>query len=250
MAAFIVKRPLLWYNLTTMKNNTTSVNYITPYQLKIPMDVSIIIPVDDPVYTFNEVMNHIDLSKYFAEKGCRIGRPRCDSIKLLKIILFAFMEGGYETLRQLEKMCKTDIRYMWILDGMKAPSFMTFCNFINEELTEKIEDIFQEINRYIFDKEEVDLTHVYIDGTKIEANANRYSWVWKKSCMTNIPKIFEKVSKLLEKINKEIFVYYGVKAEIREEYAIEYIEDILQKYEKITGICKDEFVSGKGRKEE
>ena len=235
----------MWYNLIMAKQLNYQ-EYCTPYQMKLPLEISKIIEISDPVYSFSEIVDHIDLSKYFAEKGCRIGRPRCDSIKLLKIILFAFMEGGYETLRQLEKMCKTDIRYMWILDGMKAPSFMTFCNFINEELTEKIEDIFQEINRYIFDKEEVDLTHVYIDGTKIEANANRYSWVWKKSCMTNIPKIFEKVSKLLEKINKEIFVYYGVKAEIREEYAIEYIEDILQKYEKITGICKDEFVSGKG----
>lgn len=214
--------------------------------MKLPLEISKIIEISDPVYSFSEIVDHIDLSKYFAGKGCRTGRPRCDSIKLLKVILFAFMEGGYETLRQLEKMCKTDIRYMWILDGMKAPSFMTFCNFINEELTEKIEEIFKEINEYLFAKEEVDLEHIYIDGTKIEANANRYSWVWKKSCMKSIPKVFEKISRIFEKMNSETFAYYGIKAEIREEYAIEYVEEILREYAKASGLVESNFVYGKG----
>ena len=67
-----------------------------------------------------------------------MGRPRCDAVKLLKIILFAFMELGYVSLRMLEKLCKTDIRYMWLPDEMKAPSFMTFGNFINDELKASI----------------------------------------------------------------------------------------------------------------
>ena len=76
------------------------------------------------------------------------------------------MEGGYESLRQLEKLCKTDIRYLWILDGMKAPSFATFGNFIREDLKGSIDQIFIEINQTIFESEGVDLNHVYIDGTK------------------------------------------------------------------------------------
>jgi len=199
-----------WYNLTEMKNHTTEV-YYTPYQLKLPLEISLIIDADDPVYTFSEVMDHIDLSKYFAEKGCKMGRPRCDAVKLLKIILFAFMEHGYISLRKLAKLCKTDIRYMWLLDGMKAPSFMTFSNFINNELKDSIEDIFREINAYIFAKESVDTSHVYIDGTKIEANANRYTWVWKKSCLKNRSKVYEKLTVLIQKINNEVLFYLGVK---------------------------------------
>ena len=66
-----------------------------------------ILEISDPVYTFTEVMDHIDLKKYFAKEGYRgTGRPRCDCVKMLKVILFAFMEGGYESLRQLEKLCK------------------------------------------------------------------------------------------------------------------------------------------------
>ena len=55
-------------------------------------------------------MDHIDLSKYFVEaKGYKTGRPKCDAEKLLKVILFAFMERGFCSLREIEKLCKTDI---------------------------------------------------------------------------------------------------------------------------------------------
>jgi len=62
---------------------------------------------------------------------------------------------------------------MRLLDEMKAPSFMTFGSFINNELKGSIEYIFGEINGYIFAKDNADTSHVYIDGAKIEAKANR-----------------------------------------------------------------------------
>ena len=65
-----------------------------------------------------------------------------------------------------------DIRFIWLRDDMKATSYATMCDFINQELRCSLEEIVQEINSYIFNKEHVDLEHVYIDGTKIEANAN------------------------------------------------------------------------------
>ncbi|WP_261291857.1 transposase, partial [Roseburia faecis] len=95
-------------------------------QLKLPLEIEKLIDISDPVYTFCEVMDHIDLSRYFVEKGYKTGRPRCDVQKLLKVILFAFMENGICSLREIEKLCRNDIRYMYLLDGMKTPSFATF----------------------------------------------------------------------------------------------------------------------------
>ena len=92
-------------------------------QLKLPLEIEKLIDISDPVYTFCEVMDHIDLSRYFVEKGYKTGRPRCDAQKLLKVILFAFMENGICSLREIEKLCRNDIRYMYLLDGMKTPSF-------------------------------------------------------------------------------------------------------------------------------
>ena len=201
-----------------MTNNQINQVHFTPIQMKFPVDLEKIIEISDPIYTFNEIMNEVDLRKYLVVKGNKVGRPRLDSIKLLKIILFAFMEFGYVSLRRIEALCKTDIRFIWLLDGMEAPSFMTIANFINEFLIDTIENIFNEINSYIFEKENVDLNHVYIDGTKLEANANKYSWVWKKSCITNRNKMFLRITRLIEEINNSDLIYLNVEIGTRQEY--------------------------------
>ena len=219
--------------------------YNTPYQLKLPLEIEKIIEISDPVYTFCEVLNQIDLKRYLVIKENRTGRKRFDSETLLKVILFAFMEHGYVSVREIEKLCKTDIRFMWLLQDNDAPSFMTIDNFMNHCLSESIGDIFIEINKYIFEQENVDLNHVYIDGTKLVANANKYSWVWKKNSIKNRKKSFDKITALLEEINQEI-MYQGVRFDIRTEYAIEYLEQITEQYIKLTGINPSLIVRGRG----
>ena len=228
-------------------NQNTNDNY-TARQLKLPLEIEKLIDISDPVYTFCEVMDHIDLSKYFVVKGYKTGRPRCDQQKLLKVILFAFMENGISSLRDIEKLCRNDIRYLYLLDGMKAPSFATFGNFIRNELTDSIEQIFLDVNAYIFQQDHVDLEHTYIDGTKIEANANRYTWVWKKSCTKNRSKVFEKISMLIDAMNQEVLGYFNLKLEKREEYAIDYVSKLLELYKKGTGLDESTFVSGCGHR--
>lgn len=231
--------------IRVMKNQPQE--YYTPYQLKFPIEIEKIIETSDPVYTFCEVMNHIDLNKYLTIKERRTGRPRYDEKTLLKVILFAFMENGYESLRRIEKLCKTDIRFMWLLQENPPPSHMTIDNFMNKTLTESIENIFADMNAYIFKVENVDTDHVYIDGTKIEANANKYSWVWKKSCKKNLQKIFPKITELLIQMNERIYTF-GVKFGIREEYAVEYLEQIQQEFVKICGFEPDAVVRGRGHR--
>ena len=226
----------------------TNDNYTTR-QLKLPLEIEKLIDIADPVYTFCEVVDHIDLTPYFVDdKDYKTGRPRCDAQKLLKVILFAFMEHGIRSLRDIEKLCRNDIRFMYLLDGMKAPSFATFGNFIRNELTTSIEFIFNDINHYIFETEQVDLQHTYIDGTKLEANANRYTWVWKKSCLKNREKVFEKVSILIDAMNAEVLGYLGVKFEKRDDYAIEYVEELLEKYRMATTLDINSFVTGRGHR--
>ena len=192
--------------------NNTNDKY-TIRQLKLPLEIEKIIDISDPVYTFCEVMEH-----------------------------------GVSSLRNIEKFCKNDIRFMYLLDEMKAPSFVTIGNFIRDELTVSVEHIFKDINQYIFDKEQVDLEHTYIDGTKIEANANRYTWVWKKSCIRNREKVFEKISALIDMMNTEVLNYQGIKFEKREEYAIDYVEGLLERYRQITNLDVSKFVTGRGHR--
>ena len=215
----------------------------------MPVDLERIIEISDPVYTFNEVMDHMDLNQYIAEeKDCNTGRPQYDPIKLLKVILFAFMEFGYCSVRMIKKLCKTDIRFLWLLDDEPAPSHMTISNFINHKLKYRIEEILAEINRYIFEKEQVDLEHVYLDGTKLEANARKYSWVWKKGSIHSRNNVFSKLNALLTEINESILTAYRVKYELRQEYAIEYVEYVLESFLETVGLKCEDFVHGKGNR--
>ena len=94
---------------------------------------------------------------------------------------------------------------------MKAPSFATIGNFIKENLTNSLEDIFAEINKVIFQKEKVDLDHTYIDGTKIEANANKYTFVWKKTVTKNQAKLLQKLADFVAECEQlyDLRIVYG-----------------------------------------
>ena len=115
--------------------NKPNGNY-TARQLKLPLEIEKLINISDPVDTFCEVMNH-----------------------------------GFCSLREIEKLCRTDIRYMYLLDEMKAPSFATFGNFIRNELTDTIEQIFADGNKriaatmflYFLDKNGI----LFADGNKL-----------------------------------------------------------------------------------
>ena len=207
-----------------------------------------IIKISDPVYSFSEVMDHIDLQKYFVEKGHETGRPRYDREKLLKIVLFAFMEFGYCSVRFIGKLCETDIRFIWLLDEMPAPSHMTISSFIKNELSVSLDEIFNEINRYIFEQEQVDLNHVYIDGTKIEANANKYTWTWKNSCIHSRNNVFSKLHGLLKEMNEFMHLWRSAEFELRQEYTIEYVEYILCTFLDTAGMTEENFVHGKGKR--
>ena len=118
---------------------------------------------------------------------------------MLKTVLFGFMTSGYCSLRELEDNCKVNIRFMYLMDH-QTPSYRTFGYFINEILQDKIENIFNDINHAIFNDEHVDLQHLYIDGSKFEANANKYTWVWKKATEKFRYKLYEKSLRRLRRL--------------------------------------------------
>lgn len=228
--------------------NTTDMNY-TPIQLKLPVDLERIIKTNDAVYSFSEVMEHIDLQKYFVErKGHETGRPGYDREKLLKIVLFAYMDFGFCSTRFIKKLCETDIRFLWLWDEKEAPSHTTINDFIRFELAMSLDEIFDDINRYIVARMNVDLDHVYLDGTKLEANANKYSWIWKKSCIKSRNKVFGKLTALLPQLNEYMAIYKRAVFDIREEYSAAYVRYILDTFLDAVGMKTKDFVQGKGKR--
>lgn len=92
-----------------------------------------------------------------------------------------------------------------------TPSYRSFCYFINEELSGSVQDIFKDLMVYIGEKEGADFQHLYIDGSKFETNANKYTWEWKKATEKSRYRLFAKITKLLDEINQNL-MYTGVKS--------------------------------------
>ena len=119
---------------------------------------------------------------------------------------------------------------MYLLDDCKAPSYSTISRFM-VKCTPIIQDIFNEISHIIMTKNSIDSENIYIDGTKIEAYANKYTFVWKKAVLKNY-------EKLIKKIN---FVYGKGKKKSKEQKFLETTKDYIDKlseYEEHLDICK------------
>jgi len=229
-----------------MKNYLTTNRYCSPKQGRFPVFLTDLLDVFDPVRQFDALMEEVEIDKYLKNKTYRTGRKGYNSVDLLKTILFAFMDNGYASLRTIEDNCKVNVRYMYLMN-YEQPTYHTFSNFINNVLSENIEEIFNAINAKIFEKEGVDLEHIYIDGSKFEANANKYTWVWKKATEKSRYRLYEKITKLIEEINEELS-FVGLKLEINVEYSPEYLELLIEQYKEIFDIDETKFVYGKGHR--
>ena len=226
-----------------MKNSTTK--YSTPKQAVLPMLIQDYLDICDPVLTFDRFLEEINLEKYLENIPKHYtGRLRYNPVSMLKTVLFGFMTNGYISLRELEDNCKVNLRFMYLMDH-ETPSYLTFGYFINEVLSEKIEDIFADINARIFEEEHVDLQHLYIDGSKFEANANKYSWVWRKATEKSRYRLFDKITALFEEINEELS-YSGLKLDINTEYVPEYVREAAERYAEIWQLNQAAFVYGRG----
>lgn len=105
------------------------------------------------------------------------GRPPYDPARMFATVLYGFAMGS-PTLRQLEESCRYDLRFMYLMGG-KTPSYASFCNFINKVIKPHAEEVFTLVTDAIRRKFGLSFDDCYIDGTKMEADANKYKFVWK-----------------------------------------------------------------------
>jgi transposase len=221
-----------------------TVNYTTN-QLVLPIEIGIQLEENSEVYTYLELMKGIDLKKYFDSPETK-GRNRKNRVQILNAILFGFMVDVRST-RKIESACKNDIRFMYLLGEMNSPSH-TLINDVMNEIKDKLDYLLLEINQEIMKREDLELEYLYIDGTKIEADANKYTFVWRKSIIKYQSKLYEKITKELPILN-EIFKQYGYKRiPKKDKYLGQEIEKTAQRLLGISNHLKIEFVYGKGKR--
>ena len=177
------------------------------YQLKLPLKLETIIPKNDSVRLLSQFVEEMDLTDLYSTYD-RINSlsPRT----LLKIVLYSYMNGDYSS-RSMELNCKRDINFMFLLEGHSAPDHATLAGFRSIHFAPCSKRILAEVSNILFDLGEISGETIFIDGTKIEANANKYTFVWKKAVTKNQAKLLIKLADFVAECEQlyDIKIVYG-----------------------------------------
>ena len=183
-----------------MPENLHFRSYDPDQTLLFPQRIDRDIPKDDPVRILKSVIESLDLSgfkKLYHERGRSPYHPKM----MLMVILYSYMNNVY-SCRKIEKLLYRDIYYIW-LSGYQKPDFATINRFRNRVKNE-IRHIFTLLVLILVEKGFVTLEVEYLDGTKIESKANKYTFVWRKIVERNREKLLEKIRVLLQQINEQM----------------------------------------------
>jgi transposase len=175
-------------------------SYITNQMVLFPQRIDVDIAENDPVRIINAVVEELNLEnfrKLYKERGRSPYNPKM----LLKVIIYAYMNNVY-SCRKIEKLLLRDIHFIW-LAGYNKPDFITINRFRNR-VKDEINNVFTQLVLILASRGFVSLDVEYIDGTKIESKANKYTFVWRKTVVGNRNKLMDKIKVLLEQIDETI----------------------------------------------
>ena len=158
------------------------------------------IAADDPVRLLSAVIDNLDISgirRLYRYRGRSPYHPKM----LLKVVLYAYMNNIY-SCRKIESSLRRDVHFIW-LAGYEQPDFITINRFRNR-VKDEINKVFTQLVLLLNAKGLVTLDVEYIDGTKIESKANKYTFVWRKTVERNRARLMEKIRVLLSQVDDAI----------------------------------------------
>ena len=166
-----------------------------------PVYLSDMVPAEHPARVVDAVVDSLDISEI--ERGYKGGgtssyEPRA----MLKVIFYSYLDNVYSG-RQMERLWRENIIYMW-LGGTLIPDFRTINNFRSRRLVGTFESLFTQVVMLLHEEGLVSLKVQYVDGTKIESAANKYTFVWKKATETNKAKLEKNVLAVLKEAEKAL----------------------------------------------
>ncbi|MDO0136865.1 IS1182 family transposase [Clostridioides difficile] len=212
------------------------------YQFKLPLNIDYIIPKDDSVRLLSQIIEEMNLEKLYKTYS-RIRGNGVTPRQLLKIIIYANMNCIYSS-RKIEQACKRDINFMYLLGGASAPDHSTIARFRSIHFSQVSKNLLAQFTNFLGDNKEISKDALFIDGTKIESSANRYTFVWKKSINKNMVKMMNDISDFILKCE----IDFGIKIIYRNKIKIYHLKKLLKKLKKISKESNITFVHGKGKK--
>ena len=212
------------------------------HQIKLPLDIEISIPSDDPVRLVSAFVEEMDLSDLYKTYD-RIRKNQASPRQMLKIVIYAAMNRIYSS-RDIESSCKRDINFMYLLEGVSAPDHSTIARFISMHLSRCAKQVMAQVGTILLDLGEISGENIFIDGTKIESVANKYTFVWKKAVNKSMAKLVDKVCLFCAECEE----LYGIKVVYDEQISLHTLKRLRKKLYKIKDDEGIEFVQGSGKR--
>lgn len=213
------------------------------FQLVMPLDCEVKIEKNAPVRLLNAVMERMNYSKLNAAYS-RLGRIEYSPKILLKIMVYGYMRKQISS-RALEACCRENLHFIYLLEGQRAPDHNTINRFRKNILTQEAgQDILRQLVVLLHERGLLSFEAAFVDGTKIEANANKYSFVWKKATVKKADKLLKRIHEELPAKLKEV----GIRFHVPEKIAVRQLKKLRKRIHvriEADGIA---FVSGKGKR--
>jgi transposase len=168
-------------------------------QLQLPTNLEDLIPPNHIVRIVNGAIEKMDLSilmKPYKGGGTSSFHPKM----MLKVLIYAYTQGIYSS-RRIAKALRENVNFMWI-SANNRPDFRTINRFRGEVMREIMKEVFTAVVALLVEEGYVKLENYFVDGTKLEANANKYTAVWAKSTGRYKDQLQKKIKELLDDIDR------------------------------------------------
>jgi transposase len=212
------------------------------YQLKLPLNIDYIIPDNDSVRLLSQFVEEMDLTDLYSTYS-RFRENQATPRQMLKIVIYSYMNHRYSS-RLMESSCSRDVNFMYLLENSPVPDHATFARFRSIHFAPCAERIMAEMTNFLYDIGEISGDDIFIDGTKIEACANKYTFVWKKSVTKNLEKLLVKLSDFVAEC-EELF---GIKLVFENQVKIKHVKKLRKKLYALKEEGNVEFVHGCGKR--
>ena len=200
------------------------------------------IPNNDPVRLLNACVDGMDLSELY-QTYTRVPKNLATPKQLFKVVVYAAMNGIYSS-RKIEAACRQNINFMYLLEGKAAPDNATIARFISLHLAQCSKELMSESTWFLRRNGFITSEAVFIDGTKIEANANKYTFVWKKAVNKHQEKMLSGVAELVA----ECEVMYGFKVTYNDRISLKTLKKLVKQLKKVCRKERVVFVYGSGKR--
>ncbi|MGM8216220.1 IS1182 family transposase [Bacillaceae bacterium W0354] len=192
-------------------------------QVVLPLDLEVKLEENDIAYTVNDLVEQIPdeaFSQFSRNTGCPSYHPKM----MMKIILCAYTQSAFSG-RKIEALVKDSVRMMWLAQGYK-PSYRTINRFrVDPEVKELIRQCFVQFRCQLIQNNLIEEEAIFIDGTKIEANANKFTFVWRKATERFSTSLIEKSNQMYDELLKGEIIP-GIERESSDELSVEELSAI------------------------